>query len=72
MRKLTWLITGVGIGFVAAHFVNQTPEGRKFFDRIGQGAREFNDAMQDGYRQGGEALLQDVEEALKKLRDKAE
>ncbi|MDA3145903.1 hypothetical protein JSO19_00740 [Leucobacter sp. UCMA 4100] len=72
MRKLTWLITGVGIGFVAAHFVNQTPEGRKFFDRIGQGAREFNGAMQDGYRQGGEALLEDVEEALKKLRDKAE
>lgn len=71
MRKLTWLITGVGIGFVAAHFVNQTPEGRKFFDRLGQGARELNDAMQDGYRQGGDASFDDVEEALKNLRDKA-
>lgn len=68
MRKLTWLITGIGIGFIAAHFVNQTPEGKKFFDRVNQGAREFNEALQEGYRQGGEELLDEVEAALKKLR----
>ncbi len=64
MRKLTVLVTGIGIGFVAAHFVNQTPEGKKFFDRVNQGAREFNGAVQEGYRRGGEDLLDDVEEAL--------
>lgn len=71
MRKITWLIAGVGLGFIAAHFVNSTPEGKRFFDRVNQGAREFNDAVQDGYRRGAEELLEDVEEALKNLRDKA-
>lgn len=70
MRKFTWLLAGVGIGFVAAHFVSQSPEGKKFFDRVNQGAREFNDALHEGYRQGGEELLDEVEEALKRLRDR--
>lgn len=54
MSKLSWLFTGVVLGFVAAHFVNQTPDGRRFFDRINQGAREFNEAVQAGYRRGEE------------------
>ncbi|WP_449277433.1 hypothetical protein [Leucobacter sp. GX24907] len=70
MRKLFWVITGIGIGFVAAHFVNQTPEGRRFFERVNQGAREFGDAVATGYH-GVEAaageVLEDVEQALSDL-----
>ncbi|WP_053383886.1 hypothetical protein [Leucobacter celer] len=73
MRKLLWLMSGVVMGFVAAHFVNQTPEGRRFFTRLNRGVEEFNRAFSAGYREAeGEAedLIDDVEEALRKLRDK--
>ena len=70
MRKLMWLLTGVGLGFLAAHFVNQTPEGRRFFDRLGQGAREFTDAVASGYHEVEVAtgdVLDEVEEVLDEL-----
>lgn len=73
MRKFKWLVGGIVIGFIAAHFVSQSPEGRRFFDRVNQGAREFNDALYEGYRKGdvGAAeALDDVEQALKTLRAK--
>lgn len=73
MQKLKWLISGVALGFVAAHFVNQTPEGRRFFDRIGQASREFGDAVVNGYRDGESVVddtFDDVEDALERLRDK--
>lgn len=49
MRKLLWLFNGVVLGFIAAHFVNQTPEGRRFFDRVGRGVEEFGRAFSNGY-----------------------
>ena len=67
MRKLMLLLTGVGLGFVLAHFVNQTPEGRRFFERLGQGAREFSDAVASGYHDVEIAagdILDEVEDAL--------
>ncbi len=54
MSKFGHLITGVAIGFVAAHFVNQTPGGRRFFEQLNQGVREFGDAVAAGYH-GAEA-----------------
>ena len=63
MRKLMWLLTGVGLGFVAAHFVNQTPEGRRFFDRLNQGAREFSDAVASGYHDVELAADEAIDEA---------
>ena len=70
MRRLACLIVGIALGFVAAHLVNQTPEGRRFFDRVARGAREFSDAVAAGYREVenefGEAL-DDVERRLAKL-----
>lgn len=59
MRKLTWLFFGVILGFVAAHFVNQSPEGRRFFDRLNQGAREISDAVVTGYREAESAKPQE-------------
>ncbi len=73
MRRLTWLIAGIALGFVAAHFVNQTPEGRRFFDRVGRGAREFSDAVAAGYREVEEEFseaLDDVERRLANLEAK--
>ena len=73
MRRLSWLIVGIALGFVGAHFVNQTPEGRRFFDRVGRGAKEFGDAVAAGYHEVEEVfseVLDDVERRLAKLEAK--
>jgi hypothetical protein len=49
MSKLRWLVTGVVLGFVAAHFVNRTTEGRRFFERLNRGVNEFSRAFDRGY-----------------------
>lgn len=69
MRTLGTLIVGVALGFVAAHFVNQTPGGRRFFDRVNRGARELGDAMAAGYREV-EQQFDDVERRLESLEAK--
>ena len=43
-------IVGVGIGFYAAHQVNKTPQGRAFFEDVDSKAREFRDAVVEGYK----------------------
>lgn len=73
MRKLLWLLGGAVLGFIAAHFVNQTPEGRRFFGRLNRGLEEFNRAFSTGYHEAeseADDLLDNVEEALRRLRDK--
>lgn len=73
MRKLSWFIVGVALGFVGAHFVNQTPGGRRFFDQINRGVHEFGDAIAEGYRVAeGEFTdaLNDVERRLSELEAK--
>ena len=50
MGKLFWLVTGVVLGFVGAHFVNQTAEGRRFFARVNRGVDELGRAFASGYR----------------------
>jgi hypothetical protein len=50
MKNILWLIVGVGIGFYAAHRVNQTPQGRAFFEDVDTKAREFSDAVVEGYK----------------------
>ena len=52
MKSFLWLLIGVGIGFAVAHKVNETPKGREFFSSIDQKARDFGEAVTDGYRQG--------------------
>lgn len=50
MSRVLCLIVGVILGFIGAHFVNQTPRGRHFFDQVNRGAKEFGDAVIAGYR----------------------
>lgn len=50
MRKLPLLVFGVAVGFVAAHFVNQNPSGRRFLERVNRGTEEVAKAFANGYR----------------------
>jgi hypothetical protein len=50
VKKILWLIVGIGAGFVIAHQVSKTDRGRQFFDEVDSKAREFSAALVDGYR----------------------
>lgn len=50
MRRFTTLVFGVGLGFVLAHFVNQSPGGRQFFERLDRAGKELANAVIQGYR----------------------
>ena len=54
MKPLLWLglaiTVGVGLGFVAAHRVNSTPRGRRFFEQLNARALAVREAAGDGYR----------------------
>ena len=51
MKSFLWLLVGVAIGFAVAHKVNETPKGREFFGAMDRKARDFGEAVTDGYRQ---------------------
>ncbi|GAB3128349.1 hypothetical protein [Glaciibacter psychrotolerans] len=51
MKNFIWLVVGVAAGFVVAHEVNKTQQGKQFFSDLDTKAREFGEAMSDGYRQ---------------------
>ena len=51
MKSFLWLLVGAAIGFAVAHKVNETPKGREFFSNIDRRARDFGEAVTDGYRQ---------------------
>jgi hypothetical protein len=50
MKNALLLIIGVGVGFVAAHQFEKTPEGKRFFADAGDAVRQFTDAVVDGYK----------------------
>lgn len=51
MKAVALLAVGVGLGFVAAHFVSKTPQGKAFLDDVDAKAKEFGSAVVDGYKQ---------------------
>jgi len=51
MKGLLLLVVGVGVGFIAAHQVAKSPQGKQFFDEVDSKAREFGGALVDGYKQ---------------------
>ena len=68
MKNIVLLIAGIGIGFLAAHQVARTPQGKQFFDDIDAKAREFGGAVFDGYKQREaelRAVVAEAEDALK-------
>lgn len=50
MKGILLLAAGVVAGFVVAHQVSKTPEGKKFFDDVDSKAKEFGSAVVDGYK----------------------
>lgn len=56
MKSFTWLLLGVGLGFVLAHEVAATPRGRAAFDAVDAKCREFTAAVAEGYRSRDEEL----------------
>ncbi len=69
MKNILWLIVGVGLGFVAAHQLNKTPEGRRFFEDVDSRAHEFSNAVVDGYKEREAELRAAVGEAGDALSD---
>ncbi|WP_374948002.1 hypothetical protein [Agreia sp.] len=51
MKRISWLVLGVAIGFVVAHQVNQTSEGKKFFSDLDTRSKGFTESIVDGYRE---------------------
>lgn len=50
MKGLVLLVVGLIAGFVAAHVLSRTPQGRAFLDDVGAKATAFGSAVVDGYR----------------------
>jgi hypothetical protein len=63
MKSALLLVAGVAIGFVVAHQVSRTPEGKQFFDDVDAKAREFGSAVVDGYKAREAELRAAVAEA---------
>lgn len=63
MRGLFLLAVGAAAGFVIAHQVAKTPEGQKFFSDVDAKAKEFGDAVVQGYKSREAELKKTVAEA---------
>ncbi|MHB1234514.1 MAG: hypothetical protein ACYCZK_02445 [Microbacteriaceae bacterium] len=50
MKSALWLIIGIFGGFVAAHQINKTPQGKQFFADLEGKVKDFGGAVADGYR----------------------
>ncbi len=69
MKGALLVLAGVAIGFVVAHQVAKTPEGKKFFEDVDSKAREFSGAVVDGYKAREAELRAAVAEAEDAIAD---
>ena len=70
MKGVLLLIAGVAVGFVAAHQISKTPQGKQFFAEVDAKAREFGSAVVDGYKAREaelRAAVADAEDAIADL-----
>ncbi|MFF2369466.1 hypothetical protein [Agromyces sp. NPDC058110] len=51
MKSILWFTAGIVAGFVVAHQVNQTSQGREFFSSVDAKAKAFGRAVADGYHE---------------------
>ena len=73
MKGIILLAVGVAAGFLVAHQVAKTPEGKKFFDDVDSKAREFGSAVVDGYKAREaelRAAVADAEDVIADLRSR--
>jgi hypothetical protein len=73
MKSALLLLVGVAVGFVVAHQVSKTPQGKAFFDDVDSKAREFGSAVVDGYKAREaelRAAVADAEDIIADLRSR--
>lgn len=51
MNRFLWLLAGVGLGAVVAHFVSRTPAGQRLFAPINERIDGFTHGVREGYRE---------------------
>ncbi|HSP53304.1 MAG TPA: hypothetical protein VLO00_10460 [Cryobacterium sp.] len=59
MKNFTWFVVGVTTGLLIAREAGKTRQGKQFFADLDTKAREFGEAISDGYRKR-EAELRDA------------
>ena len=69
MKSIILLAVGVAAGFLVAHQVSKTPQGKQFFDEVDSKAREFSSAVVDGYKAREAELRAAVAEAEDAIAD---
>ena len=69
MKGALLVLAGVAIGFVVAHQVAKTPEGKRSFEDVDSKAREFSSAVVDGYKAREAELRAAVAEAEDAIAD---
>ncbi|MFC6355433.1 hypothetical protein [Luethyella okanaganae] len=70
MKSVFWLIVGVAAGFVLAHRVDKTQQGKQFFGNLDAKAKEFGAAVADSYHKREAELrsaIGDTEDAVDDL-----
>ena len=70
MKNFIWLLVGIAVGSVVTHEVNKTKQGKQFFSDLDNKAREFGEAISDGYREREaelRAALGDAEAIVDKM-----
>jgi hypothetical protein len=73
MKSALFLVIGVAVGFLVAHQVSKTPQGKAFFDEVDSKAREFGSAVIDGYKAREaelRAAVADAEDVIADLRSR--
>lgn len=69
MKCFPWFVVGVTAGFVVAHQVNKTAQGKSFFEDLDAKARDFGSAVSDGYRKREEELRTAIDGAADSIAD---
>jgi hypothetical protein len=69
MKSFIWLVVGVAGGFVVAHQLNKTEQGKRFFEELDQKARDFGAAVADGYHAREAELRDAVSDAAETIAD---
>lgn len=59
MKNFIWFVVGVGVGLVISREASKTRQGKQFFSDLDTKAREFGEAISEGYRKR-EAELRDA------------
>ena len=59
MKNFIWFVAGVGVGLVLSREASKTRQGKQFFSDLDTKAREFGEAISEGYRKR-EAELRDA------------